>query len=39
MNTGDRLQAVEVFVGALSLLATSISAYLTWHAADGMLPL
>jgi hypothetical protein len=36
MTVGDRLQAADVGVGALSLLITSISAYLTWNAANGM---
>jgi hypothetical protein len=33
MTVGDRLQAADVGVGALSLRVTSISAYLTWNAA------
>jgi hypothetical protein len=36
MTVGDRLQAADVGVGVLSLLVTSISAYLTWNVANGM---
>jgi hypothetical protein len=39
MDLGDGLQAAEVAVGILSLFITSIGAYLTWIAANGMPPL
>jgi hypothetical protein len=39
MDLGDSLQAAEVAVSVLSLLITSIGAYVTWIAANGMLPL
>lgn len=36
MDLGDGLQAAEVGLSILSLLVTSLGAYLTWHAANGM---
>jgi hypothetical protein len=36
MDLGDSLQAAEVAVSVLSLLITSIGAYVTWIAANGM---
>lgn len=37
VDFGYDLQAVEVALGALSLLVTSVSALLTWQVAHGML--
>jgi hypothetical protein len=35
MNLGDGLQAADVIVGIVTLVVTSIGAYLTWYAATG----
>jgi hypothetical protein len=39
MDLGNKLQAADVIIGALSLIVTLLGTYLAWYAASGMHPL